>query len=52
MANNSEAGRTEELWILDVDGVRLVIAANWSPASPRQDVAEMRAILHSIQIEP
>jgi hypothetical protein len=49
---NSEAGRTEELWILDVDGIRLVIEANWSPASPRRDVAEMRAILDSIRIEP
>ena len=49
---NSEPGRTEEFWILDVDGTRLVIEANWSPASPREDVAEMRAILDSIRIEP
>jgi hypothetical protein len=38
--------------ILDVDGTRLVIETNWSPASPRGDVAEMRAILESIRIEP
>jgi hypothetical protein len=49
---NAEPGRTEEFWILDVDGTRLVIEANWSPASPRKDVAELRAILDSIQIEP
>jgi hypothetical protein len=49
---NGEPGRTEEFWILDVDGTRLVIEANWSPASPREDVAEMRAILDSIRIEP
>jgi hypothetical protein len=49
---NGEAGRTEEFWILDAEGSRLVIEANRSPASPRQDVAEMRAILHSIRIEP
>ena len=49
---NGEPGRTEEFWILDVDGTRLVIEANWSPASPRKDVAEMRAILGSIRIEP
>ena len=49
---NSEPGRTEEFWILDVDGTRLMIEANWSPASPRKDVAEMRAVLDSIQIEP
>jgi hypothetical protein len=49
---NAEPGRTEEFWILDVDGTRLVIEANWSPNSPRKDVAEMRAILDSIRIEP
>lgn len=51
-AYNAEPGRTEEFWILDVDGARLVIEANWSPASPPGDVAEMRAILDSIRIEP
>jgi len=49
---NVEPGRTEKFWILDVDGTRLVIEANWSPASPRKDVAEMRAILDSIRIKP
>jgi hypothetical protein len=49
---NGEPGRTEEFWILDVDGTRLMIEANWSPASPRKDVAEMRAILDSIRVEP
>lgn len=43
---------TEEFWILDVDGYRLVIQANWSPDSPPEDLAEMRAILDSIRIEP
>ena len=49
---NGEPGRTEELWILDVEGTRLVIEANWSPPSPQKDVAEMRAILDSIRIKP
>jgi hypothetical protein len=49
---NAEPGRTEDFWILDIDGSRLVIEANWSPNSPRKDVAEMRAILDSIRIEP
>ena len=48
----SEPGHTEDFWILDVDGTRLMIEANWSPASPRKDVAEMQAILDSIRIEP
>lgn len=49
---NAEPGRIEEFWILDVDGTRLVVEMNWSPASPREDVAEMHAILDSIRIEP
>jgi hypothetical protein len=49
---NSEPGRTEDFWILDIEGTRLMIEANWSPNSPRKDVAEMRAILDSIRIEP
>jgi hypothetical protein len=48
----SEPGHTEEFWILDIEGTRLMIEANWSPNSPRKDVAEMRAILDSIRIEP
>jgi hypothetical protein len=45
-------GFTEEFWILDVEGSRLVIAAERSPGSPRKDLAEVRAILDSIRIEP
>jgi hypothetical protein len=49
---NAEPGRTEDFWILDIEGTRLMIEANRSPDSPRKDVAEMRAILDSIRIEP
>jgi hypothetical protein len=49
---NAEPGRTEDFWILDIEGTRLMIEANWSPASPRKDVAEMREILDSIRIVP
>jgi hypothetical protein len=49
---NGEPGRTEEFWILDIEGTRLMIETNWSPASPRKDVSEMRAILDSVRIEP
>lgn len=42
----------KESWILDVEGTRLLIETNWSPASPPEDVAEMRAIIDSIRIEP
>ena len=42
----------EEFWILDVNGTRLMIQATWFPDSPPQDMAEMRAILDSLRIEP
>jgi hypothetical protein len=48
----SGPGYTEEFWILDVEGTRLVIAAERSPDRPQKDLAELRAILDSIQIEP
>jgi hypothetical protein len=45
-------GYTEEFWILDVDGTRLMIAAERSPGSPSEDLGAQRAILDSIRIEP
>ena len=45
-------GYREEFWILDVEGTRLMIAAERSPGSPPEDLAELRAILDSIRIEP
>jgi hypothetical protein len=42
----------EEFWILDVEGTRLVIVAHRSHGSPREDLAELRATLDSIRIEP
>lgn len=44
-------GYREEFWILDVEGTRLMIAAEQSPGSPPEDVAERDAILDSIRIE-
>jgi hypothetical protein len=45
-------GHTEEFWILDVEGTRLMIAAGRSPGSPSEDLEEQGAILDSIRIEP
>lgn len=42
----------EEFWILDVQGSRVVIVANWTPDSTPENIGEMRALLDSIQIEP
>jgi hypothetical protein len=48
---NGEPGRTEDFWILDVEGTRLVIITTASPAAPQEDLREMDAIFDSIQIE-
>lgn len=48
----TDTGYTEEFWILDVEGTRLMIAAERSAGSPQDDLAELRAILDSIRIEP
>jgi hypothetical protein len=45
-------GDTEEFWILDVDGTRLVIAALRSANASADMVAEQQAMLDSIVIEP
>ncbi|MGH9273185.1 MAG: hypothetical protein ACRDZU_00940 [Acidimicrobiales bacterium] len=50
--DNSGAGGTEEFWILDVEGTRLVLVTDQSPTSRPQDLAEMEAIFDSIRIEP
>jgi hypothetical protein len=45
-------GDTEEFWILDVHGTRLVLVKFDAPQSPAQDIAERDAIFDSISIEP
>ncbi len=44
-------GYREEFWILDVDGTRLMVAAERSPGSPPEDLVELHEVLRSIQIE-
>lgn len=48
----SHPGQVEELWLLDVDGQRLMIVAGTSPGSSEADIAELRSILDSIEIVP
>jgi len=48
---NAEPGRYDEYWILDVDGTRLMIALNSSPAMPAEDLTEAKAIIDSITFE-
>ena len=45
-------GYVEDFWILDVDGTRLMIAAEQSAGSPAADVAERDAIVESIRFGP
>ena len=45
-------GQVEEIWLLDVDGQRLMIVAGTSPASSEADIAELRSVLDSIDIVP
>jgi hypothetical protein len=45
-------GHEWHLWILDVDGIRVVIQAMDYAATSGQHQAELRAIVESIQIEP
>ena len=40
------------LWVLDVDGVRVVIQSMDYPDTPAEQRAELQAIVDSIQIEP
>jgi len=48
----SEPGQAEEIWLLDIDGQRLMIVAATSPGSSQADLAELRSILDSIEIVP
>ena len=44
--------QTSVVYVVDVNGSRLVIVANHDKASSTQDVAALNAIVSSIQIEP
>ena len=45
-------GERDQVWILDVDGTRLVIDAASFEGTSDADVAEMRTIVESLSIEP
>jgi hypothetical protein len=48
----AENGQSEDLWILDVAGTRLVIDAATFPETSADDQAEMQAIVDTLLIEP
>jgi hypothetical protein len=39
-------------YILDVEGIRVVVTVAWMPASPAADVAELEGMLESLTIQP
>jgi hypothetical protein len=43
-------GESDEVMIVDVDGVRLVIDASTFSDSSEEDVAELRTVIDSIQL--
>lgn len=45
-------GQVDRLWILDVDGSRLVIDAMYMPGATEQDREELFAVVDSIQFQP
>ena len=49
---HSGAGYTEEFWILDVEGTRLVIVAHATPNASAEAIAERRGVIDSIRIAP
>jgi hypothetical protein len=44
-------GQVEQNWILDVDGVRLLIGAGHFPVTAPEDQAELQEVIESIEIE-
>lgn len=45
-------GQVDRLWILDMDGSRLVIDAAYRPGATKQDREELFAVVDSIQFQP
>jgi hypothetical protein len=45
-------GQVDRLWILDVEGRRLVIDADYRPGSTDQDRADLRKVVDSIRFQP
>jgi hypothetical protein len=45
-------GQIDRIWILDVEGERLVVLASFFPEGSAEDLAELQQVIDSIQIEP
>ncbi len=51
-ATTASPGEHYRMWILDVEGTRLVIYTYYGPESPESDVAELQQMVDSIVIQP
>jgi hypothetical protein len=49
--NAQGPGQIDELWIVDVDGVIVILDATYGPAAPADLVDEMRAMVESATFE-
>jgi hypothetical protein len=47
--HQAPVGTTEQLWILDVDGQRVVLGAAAAAGVPESDVAELSAMVESVR---
>ena len=45
-------GQTDDMWILDIDGVRQLIVASDAPGTPNPVRAQLEAMVASLEIEP
>ena len=45
-------GELDDVYILDVEGVRVVVGAAWYPSTPAATVAEIEGMLDSLVIQP
>jgi hypothetical protein len=48
---NQGPGQFDRLWILDVEGVRLVVSASFYPETSAEDRAELWQIVESVRID-
>ena len=46
------AGNIDTVYVVDVNGKRVVIVARHYPGTSATDLAELQAIVDSVQIEP
>ena len=49
LADDANPGHVERLWILDVEGVRIVVEASHEPGATEEQIAELTGIVASVR---